>query len=273
MVENIKLYQLKIFFYAFLSAASLVLSACPLPSYYNDFDSRFSYRDTFIFLNPSARALVLEDEYSFIVLTDTHITNESDAEDVAKLKGHIRDAKFVVITGDITDHGKREEIQAFINAANTLVVPCFPVIGNHDIYTDRGAAWKELIGSTCYRIDAPDSSTTLFILDSANASFGHEQNTWLEREMRSAKKHVFIFTHENFYFIETGKNHQTTDFRERARIMSLLKHHADAMFMGHIHTKSVKKFGGVDYIINESFKEKKAYCRVHVSNEGIRYEF
>jgi predicted phosphodiesterase len=134
-----------------------------LPQYYNDFYSRFSYHDTFHFLSYEDRIITLRDDYSFIVLSDIHISNIASADSFAELKNHIGDAQFIVVTGDITQTGTKEEIQLFIDAARTFGIPCYPVIGNHDIYTDRVTAWNELIGSTCYSIGSPESNITLYM--------------------------------------------------------------------------------------------------------------
>jgi 3',5'-cyclic AMP phosphodiesterase CpdA len=238
----------------------------------NDWDSRFSERDTFNFLSAEDRNLALGNTYSFIVLSDTHI-DEGDAHGLEKLASLIEDAAFVVITGDITQNGARKDVQKFIDIAKTFGVPCYPVLGNHDIYFNRWHIWKELIGSSCYRIDSPDSSTTLFILDSANASFGAPQLSWLDQELASAKSRVFVFTHTNVFVESAIDIQQLTDIRERAKIMSLLSGRCDAMFMGHVHKRIIKEVNTVQYITIEDFRSTKTYCRVYVSPEGLRYTF
>jgi 3',5'-cyclic AMP phosphodiesterase CpdA len=162
-------------------------------------------------------------------------------------------------------------VQKFIEIAGTLDVPCYPVIGNHDIYFGNWPVWRELIGSTRYRID--HSNTTLFILDSANAAFGASQLNWLRDELPTAQTHVFVFTHANLFVYTPGDIEQLTDTRERARIMSILKGRAGAMFMGHVHQRIIREAGGVKYITIEDFKDNSTYCRVHVSGGGISYEF
>ncbi|MFP3042140.1 metallophosphoesterase [Treponema primitia] len=256
---------------------SLITVSCSLPQYYNEYDSRFSYHDIFNYLSQDERTLDLGDSYSFIVLSDIHISDSISANEFAKLKSRLGDAQFIVITGDITQNGTKEEIQKFIDVARTFGIPCYPVMGNHDIYTNRAGPWEELIGSSCYRIDSPSGDTTLFMLDNANGSFGHDQIEWLEKEMKSAKDHTFVFAHDNF-FTENGlyDYEQITDINERARVMSLLKGQCDIMFMGHLHKRIVKKLGGVTYIMVENYGASEAtgtICRVHVSREGINYTF
>ncbi|WP_081503677.1 metallophosphoesterase family protein [Treponema primitia] len=236
-----------------------------------ELDVRLESSNVFTFLTDSDRNHSLGGEYSFIVLSDTHI-EDGNAHGLEGLKDAIKpDDKFVVITGDITQNGRRRDIEKFIEIARTLGIPCYPVVGNHDIYFNNWPIWRDFIGSTRYRID--HDTTSLFVLDSANASFGSAQLDWLRDELRSAKSHVFVFTHTNL-FVETPVDiQQIADTRERARILSILRDRADAMFMGHVHQRIIRKAGGVEYITIEDFRENSTYCRVHVSDRGISWEF
>jgi 3',5'-cyclic AMP phosphodiesterase CpdA len=237
-------------------------------------NGRLRDKDTFNFLSEADRNLQLKDEYSFIVVSDTHI-EDGDARRLEQLAQVIDDSgdAFVVITGDITQYGKRADIQKFIEIARSLKVPCYPVIGNHDIYFDNWREWKDLIGSTSYRIGSPGGSTTLFILDSANATFGDAQLDWLDRELKSANPRVFVFTHTNLLTRTPGDLVQLMDVRERSRIMNILKGRADAVFMGHLHNRIERKLGGVHYITLEDYRDNRTYCRVYVSPGGFRYVF
>ncbi|MDR1410764.1 MAG: metallophosphoesterase, partial [Spirochaetaceae bacterium] len=225
-----------------------------------------------------------EDEYSFVVLTDTHIENGDDQGlgrliDAVDTDGSGTDDKFVVITGDITQSGRRKDVECFINFVEDLKrqkgIPCYPVLGNHDIYFNTWQVWRDLIGSSCYRVGAPGSGTTLFILDSANASFGFRQLDWLEQELGKTSGRVFLFTHANFFTKDLGfaDMEQLTDVRERARVISMLAGRVDAVFSGHIHKRVERESGGVKYITIEDFRDNKAWCRVYVTKTGLRYDF
>jgi predicted phosphodiesterase len=234
---------------------------------------RLRERDNFIFLTSQDRTISLGDEYSFIVLADTHIINGS-AHGLEKLQGVITadsNIKFVVVTGDITQCGNIEDIERFTRIADSLGVPCYPVIGNHDIYFDNWINWKILIGSTCYRIDG--GTATLFILDSANAYFGKDQLDWLEKGLNSANGRIFIFSHANLFVKSPVDIQQFTDARERARICSILRDRADVMFTGHLHKRIMKELGGVKYLSIEDYKSTRTYCLVSVDKDGISFRY
>lgn len=238
----------------------------------DDLDIRLSYRNTFNFLSDEDRNITFEETFTFIVLTDIHIMNRN-AHGLENLSEELIEGDaFAVVLGDITENGKSEDLERFTEIARTLDVPVFPSIGNHDIFFQRWHVWRDIIGSTSYRIDG--KNTTLFFLDSANAFLGTEQLNWLEKELKTANEHIFIFTHVNLFVKHITSEQQFTDVRERARVMSILADHGvTAIFMGHSHKRNINSAGNVKYINIEDFKSSKVYCRVKVSPEGVEYSF
>jgi 3',5'-cyclic AMP phosphodiesterase CpdA len=250
-----------------------------LPGFFasDDFEERFKDRNTFFFLTPQDRNITLGNTYSFVVVTDTHIQG-TDAHGLERLKDVLLPPsdpgggdKFVVITGDITQSGYPEEVRTFLEIAASLGVPCYPVLGNHDTYFSHWRVWRDLIGSSIYRIDA--DSATLFILDTANATFGAAQFEWLHKELSTANGRVFAFTHANFFVQDLNDRQQLTDIRERSKAISLFTGRCDVLFSGHVHKRIIRDIAGVRYMSNEDYRSNKTYCRVYVSPGAIRYDF
>lgn len=116
---------------------------------------------------------------TFAQLTDTHFGFEnSDAsighvqnaiELVNDEKTHGFDIDFVIVTGDITDHGRAEEFQ---DAENTLAeldpeIPYYTIAGNHDHQTYLSYMTDHQSESPpnlpyCYTIDYPDIRIVAF---------------------------------------------------------------------------------------------------------------
>jgi len=237
-----------------------------------DLDERINEKNNFNFLSAGDHSLSLSNNYSFIVITDTHIEG-GDAHGLEKINEVIAnsDIQFAVIGGDITQNGAEQDIKKFIEIARSLSIPVYPVIGNHDIYFSNWSVWKNLIGSTSYRING--DTATLFILDSANAFFGKAQLDWLENELKSADERVFVFSHHNLFAGPGGNIQQLADTKERARIISLLSGKRGVMFTGHSHERLIMEAGGAQYINIEDFVGNKTYCLVSVTNTGVSYEF
>jgi predicted phosphodiesterase len=274
MVKHFK----KPFFVLFLFCTFSFLNSCNIDLLglftSNDLNQRLIERNNLTFLDSMGwSSLSLDDEYSFIVLADTHIEdgNAFGLEGLADVITANTGIKFAVILGDITQHGAAQDIDKFIEIASSLTVPCFPVIGNHDIYFNNWSVWKEKIGSTSYRIDG--GNTSLFMLDSANSFFGNEQLNWLEEELKTANERIFVFTHAPLFVTGPVDMQQVTNINERARIVSILRNKCDIMFMGHSHKRFYHEAGNVKYITLEDFIEKKAYCIVTVTKDGISYTF
>ena len=240
----------------------------------NDLSIRLKEKNNFKFLENSDRDISFGTDYSFIVLSDTHI-KDKDSWGLEKLANLIADSKgeikFVVVTGDISQSGEEEEIKEFIKISRSFGVPCYPVIGNHDIFFNNWPFWKNLIGSTSYKING--NGTTLFILDSANSYFGKEQIDWLEKEIKNVNGRVFVFTHANIFDDYQFNLQQVTDTDERARLLSILHNKCDIMFMGHSHKRLIKEAGGVKYINIENYNGSKTYLLVTVNNSGVGYKF
>lgn len=241
----------------------------------NDLSRRWDARNSFKFLKDADRNLALGSTYSFLVVTDTHIDDnklgKSDYLGLRKLKDIIdnENIKFVVFCGDVTQKGTRKEIQEFIDVAQTLGVPCFPIVGNHDVYQGNWPEWESLIGSTVYRIDS--DSDTFLMLDSANAFLGAKQLDWLESELNRANGKAFVFSHTNFFIKSPVDLQQLTDVRERARAMSILQGRAEIIFMGHLHKRVINDLGGVEYVAIEDFRDQAAYCKVDVTPDGFAW--
>jgi 3',5'-cyclic AMP phosphodiesterase CpdA len=221
--------------------------------------------------------------YSFLFIADVHVA-EDDARGLERLQeAFIASDRFVVAGGDLTQSGTRGEVERFIGAVESWrrvdgsgkAMPCYPVIGNHDIFFGNWSVWKELIGSTRYRIDDDEGTTTLFVLDTANAFFGGDQLDWLEAQLRFAKQNAFVFAHGTLFVNENPfSNKKSIPLHERARLVSLIHaSQARAYFAGHIHQRIVEQIKDKQFITMEDFRSHRTFVRVFVSPSGVSYSY
>lgn len=148
----------------------------------------------------------------FIHLTDPHLTASGDLFEidvdarlraaVASINTHHADATLVMITGDIAHWG---EVGAYIRARTILgelVMPWYPLIGNHDI---RDAYLAEFPNAprndnrqACFRIDT-DAGTFLALdtqVEGTHAGrIDDQQLAWLKGQLSAATGDIFLFMH------------------------------------------------------------------------------
>src|SRR5499426_3027682 len=90
--------------------------------------------------------------FRFAWLSDTHVGSTTGEED---LRAAVRDINsmtglsFVVISGDVTEYGSREQLRLAKEILDGLRIPCHVVPGNHDTKwsesgaTDFSRLWRE----------------------------------------------------------------------------------------------------------------------------------
>src|SRR5258708_5097701 len=89
--------------------------------------------------------------FRFVLLSDTHVGSTSGEED---LRLAVRDINsitglsFVVLSGDVTEYGSREQLQLAKQILDGVKIPCHVIPGNHDTkWSESGATdfprlWK-----------------------------------------------------------------------------------------------------------------------------------
>ena len=98
--------------------------------------------------------------FKFALVTDTHIGNPLNNEDLLRTVEDINtmpDISFVIISGDVTEFGSYEELQAAKSILDNLKVPYYATPGNHD------SNWSE-------------SGTNDFLKIFGNETFGFDYN-------------------------------------------------------------------------------------------------
>lgn len=202
-------------------------------------------------------------KFTFAVLGD----NRSGDAVYRKLVSMLMERKpdFVVNTGDlIATPGDKEAWAAFWKMSKPIIVPYFPVAGNHDVRSKvffSEKTYKEQVdlpGNELYYSFVAGNSLFIVLdtnLDDQEKKITGEQYQWLERVLsNSSHTHTFIFMHHPF-FTEPGKGRHSGNSldkypKDRDRLEALLvKYKVGMVFAGHEHFYQRKTVDTIKHII------------------------
>lgn len=88
-------------------------------------------------------------------VADVHSGGVEDAERLRSLaRGAARDADVLVIGGDLTNHGRPEELEVLLDALDRCPIPVFVTLGNHDYESGNADGLSRLLAeSTVHLLD------------------------------------------------------------------------------------------------------------------------
>ena len=213
------------------------------------------------------------DDYCFYSCSDIH--HNDDNSRFAKyitIERNDPEAIFSIIAGDLANEsGERPYILAdsammFNPMIHADDDPCFPIIGNHDVYYDCADFYKQHFNTSTYTVTVNTVSgyKDLFIfLDSGNGTHGRRQLDWLEEQLshRTDYRYCFVISHN--WLFRTTYNYTTTPAAnlpedEQYAFMDMMSRNAvDMVIMGHFHYRDTKTFGGVKYVMTDNLNDGK----------------
>lgn len=231
------------------------------------------------------------DNYSFYSCSDIHLNDDkSRFAQYITLERNDLQAAFSIIAGDIANESG---VRPFILADSAMMFrpgihlkndPCFPIIGNHDVYFDCADYYKQYFHTSTYTltVNTRSGNKDLFIfLDSGNGTHGHRQLEWLEDQLSHRDEYRYCFVISHNWLFRTTYNYTTTPAanlpeEEQYAFMDLMSHNnVDMVIMGHFHYRDTKTFGGVKYVMTDNLNETKeapSYMVVRCSDK-ITYEY
>ena len=210
------------------------------------------------------------------LLSDPHVnraTNGTDATFRAHFEKTIADVNaqkvdLAVITGDLTQGGKHEELKDFKAMIKKLNCPVFYVPGNHDVghkfnsgakngtvTIDRVAAFEKELGPSFYAKDK--AGVRLIGVDSSlfGSGFDREKQMWqfLEKELsKRSRKPTVLFMHYPLFVKnvdEPGGVYWNVEPEPRKRLLALLEQGGvKTVLTGHLHKDLVNHHNGILFI-------------------------
>lgn len=224
---------------------------------------------------------------NFAAISDLHMTESDWREFIVKMgltDMERSDYDALVLTGDLTDHGYREQYESLLRAMNgyTPADNIILAVGNHDTWTrenDNGDTFTDLFTEYANKIAGTETETayysttvngyTFIVMasekDMTAAYFSDTQLNWLRNEMEKASESglpIFVISHwplNQTHGLPTTWGDDEPEFDDGGmgdqsdRVEKILKDYDNVFLIsGHIHSG----------FVNEEETDTYGYCSV-----------
>ena len=143
--------------------------------------------------------------------------------------------RMVLSTGDIVENGRISEYDQFAEQLETLDIPYYSTIGNHELIGDI-AIWLERFGR--FNVHFTFKGATFSLVDSGSATIDPLVYDWLDGWLEDAKSRTHVFLTHFPPIDPVGL--RAGSFRSRKEASKLLRRLADGnvdlTLYGHIHS-------------------------------------
>lgn len=234
-------------------------------------------------LNPEYRGDIFDTltELKFAVFSDIHVTQNNDhLFDLLKQDVASKGIDFFVVAGDLTDNGLEAEYEICRNDFDSIGIPWYVTIGNHDLYQTSGwESYKKTFGPSCYSVGMNGLLRIIF-LDTSTGTVGKVQFSWLEEQLqRSNEKYILVVTHYPLYDDLVPSIWRLPSSEERYKLIHLCrKYNVYAYIGGHLHTFQHQKIQELHHFIvgamypHDLDKGKHGYLLFHLITDSLSWE-
>ncbi len=215
----------------------------------------------------------------FAFVTDTHIGNQTAAEDLRRTVKDINEnasLQFVVLTGDITEFGADEELKLAKQILDSLNKPWYIIAGNHDAnWSESGSnSFRKIFGAETFSFTA---GGYLFAATSSgpNMRMGpgqvpRENIVWLDSVLNNMKDPGMPVIYLNHYPQDSDQNNWYE------AIDRLKKRNVQLILCGHGHNNHQYNFEGIPGVMGRSNLRAKdsigGYNIVTIQNGNAVFE-
>ena len=244
---------------------------------------------TFFVFSSSANAKITE----FVQVTDLHFEqNEASVknfDDLIKfINKNLKDADFVVFTGDNIDKANKKTLVEFLKMCKNLNKPYYIEIGNHDCFKSHHldkVTYAKLVGQYSnqkhkdFNFVVKHSDIIFIFIDgmkeiipARSGYFKEAQLIWLDKQLTKYKdKKVIIFQH--FPLIDEREKSSHNLHLSQNYFEVLSKHNNfKAIFAGHYHQAKEENINGIFHIVTPPAKQPESTIR-YVVVDDTKNEF
>lgn len=216
-------------------------------------------------------------EFKFAWLTDTHIgyTNaDTELDSVVKIINDDPSFKFTIVTGDITEKGRNDELTTAFEILEKLKNPYYIIPGNHDTKWSESGLTKftELWKDDKFEFDY--NGYKFVGLNSGipwRGGGGHiapQDLMWLENTLLQSENF-----RKTFFFVHHPLDESIDNWYKVTNI--LRKYNVGAIFCGHTHTSKVLDFNGIPAAMSRAViskgKTSEGFSSVTCSNDTLYF--
>jgi 3',5'-cyclic AMP phosphodiesterase CpdA len=228
-------------------------------------------------------------DFHFVVVNDVHYLNERCGKwfqgVVRRMRSHSEDMEFCLLAGDLTEHGKPEQLAPMRDLLKTLGRPTYVVVGNHDYRTldDRKAYDEFFPRRSNYRFE--HRGWQFLGLDTTEGQRVQGTNVqphtlrWLDETLPKVdkKRPLIVFTH-----FPLGPHVITRPENAEQLLARFREHNLQAVFCGHYHAFTERHVGRVTLTTNRccSFSrqnhdgsKEKGYFLCHAKDGTVQRTF
>ncbi|HBG80842.1 MAG: PQQ-binding-like beta-propeller repeat protein [Petrimonas sp.] len=192
--------------------------------------------------------------FKFALITDTHIGNPNNDEDLYRTVKDINsqsDIDFVIVSGDVTEFGSYDELHTAACLLNELKVPYYALPGNHDSnWSESGTnAFLRLFGSETFGFEH-NGYKFIGLASGPNMRMGpgqipRENLTWFFEELKKTDKNTPLIC-VNHYPMDNSLNNWF-------EVMDAYRpYNVQLMLCGHGHNNRAMNFEGAHAVMCRS---------------------
>ena len=192
--------------------------------------------------------------FKFALITDTHIGNPNNDEDLYRTVKDINsqsDIDFVIVSGDVTEFGSYDELHTAACLLNELKVPYYTLPGNHDSnWSESGTnAFLRLFGSETFGFEH-NGYKFIGLASGPNMRMGpgqipRENLTWFFEELKKTDKNTPLIC-VNHYPMDNSLNNWF-------EVMDAYRpYNVQLMLCGHGHNNRAMNFEGAHAVMCRS---------------------
>jgi len=226
----------------------------------------------------------------FIHISDTHFKKDKfdlfGLDPKKRLKKAIksinknhRNAKFIIVTGDLTDKGDEHSYQTIKDILDTAKIPVYTIIGNHDHRENYLSVFEDAFLNDGFVQGTVIIKNSAFIFLDTKIENTHagdmcdKRFAWFKNELKVHKdRDIYLFMHHPPMDIGIPKM-DIVGFKSKQKLKRILLKTANIkyLFFGHVHRQISGIWAGVPYScvkgINHQVSYQKGMEELYFTNE------